>query len=380
MRLFVTGHSSRFGGGISVAQNLITAFGNVAPEHRYFFTIPPRLGYEASCQIAPQSEVLIYEQWGLMDRWIWERFRLPAVMRTFKPDVIFNMANRGFTSCTVPQATLIQDTHLFYPNSQYGEISLLERFKFWYHRHHLKKSLKSTQLLFCQNDFAAARIRECYGTGFKIAICPNQLSRFTQKMVAGMPEPLQTLDGKFKLFMPTRYYSHKNLEIVLPLFELHSQALHEVVFILTISPDQHPNAARLLENVKKRGLERNIITVGPLKQEELATYYTYTDALFLPTLLESSSGAYIKAMHFGRPILTSDTDFTRAFCCGAALYFNPRDTSDICRAILELRDKPKLRQKLVENGEVCRQSQSLSWNEIGLGVIRELESLASYNR
>jgi len=237
-------------------------------------------------------------------------------------------------------------------------------------------------LLFCQTEVAAKRLRELYGGEFRIALCPNQISIHAghQEPDIAIPETLLNYRDRFKLFSLTHYYAHKNLEIIPKLFEMHRGPLQDVVVILTISRNEHPGASKLLKYIEKKQLNKFIVTVGPLGQEQIASYYQHTDALFLPTLLESYSGTYVEAMNFRRPILTSDLDFAHNVCGNAALYFNPWDTSDICRAVLELKDKPDLRQKLVENGEVCRQEKSLSWDEIGLGVIRELESLVFDNR
>ncbi len=377
MKIFVTSHNSRYGGGISVARNLISAFGRVAPHHDYFFTVPPGVGYEECCRIAPQHEILVYRHRGLIRRWIWETFFLPQIVREFQPNVIFNVANRGIAAPPCLQATLIQDSHLFYPSAHFGAITQKERFKFWYHRRHLKKSLNVTQLLFCQTEVAKKRLRKTYGNGFSIRLCPNQFSLFATASVAAMaePEPLRPLAGKFKLFVLSRYYSHKNLEVILQLFRERKTALNDVAVILTISPDQHPKAAKFLQDVKRHGLEQNIITVGALRQDELAAWYRHSDALFLPTLLESFSGTYIESMSHDCPILTSDMDFAHEVCGKAALYFDPNSVDAICSSILQLKGDRALYRSLVENGRSRLQGHSKTWDEIGLGVINELEEL-----
>lgn len=377
MRVFVTAHSSRYGGGVSVAKNLIAAFGRVASEHEYFFTVPPALGFEECCEVAPKHETLVYHTSGLFRRWCWDTVELPTCVHRFRPQVIFNISNRGFVSPPCPQATLIQDPHLLYPSSCFGQISWLEGFKFWYHRQYLRKSTHATQLFFCQTPVAEGRLRSMYGNGFMVKRCPNQLSVFMGPApeTVSEPYPLHSLRGKFRLFVLTRYYTHKNLEIILRTFKKHRDALHDVAVVLTIAPDQHHNAARLLKDVNRAGLDENIMTVGALGQGELDAYYTHTDALFLPTLLESFSGTYIEAMQFGRPILTSDMDFAHAVCGDAALYFDPHDENSVCDSILRLKDDPSLYHRLVEAGKAHRAIQSLSWDDISRNVIRELELL-----
>lgn len=385
MRIFITSHNARNGGGISVARNLIAAFGRVAPNHDYFITIPPDLGYEECCQEAPRCQYLAYrhpqQHWcsGQVQRWRWETFALPDLVRRFRPDVIFNMANRGFLSPPAPQATLILDAHLFYPFSQFGRISLRDRMMFHYHRRHLQKSLRHTRLLFCMTSVGARRLRACYRTGVPISLCPNHFSVYASPPEATLdvPAALKPLQDRFTLFVLTHYYPHKNLEIIPKVFERYRQELEGVVVVLTLSPEQSPQARRLLASIGAKGLGGTIVTVGPLAQEDLAAHYTYTDALFLPTLLELFSGTYIEAMTYGRPILTSDMDFSRAVCGNAAEYFDPFDPQSICQSILKLKNNPELSGRLVKAGKAMLRAGASSWDEIAQEVMKGLEKLVT---
>jgi glycosyltransferase involved in cell wall biosynthesis len=160
------------------------------------------------------------------------------------------------------------------------------------------------------------------------------------------------------------------------MFAAFPEALRDVAAIVTIAPDQHPNAARLLREVRDRGLEKSIVAVGAIPHEELAAWYRHTDALFMPTLLESFSGTYLEAMAHERPILTSDLDFAHEVCGQAALYFDPRDPQQACREIIRLKDDPSVRAALLQAGGVRRQARTSSWDEIAVGVLDELRALA----
>lgn len=379
LRIFVTGHSSRHGGGISVARNLIAAFGRVAPQHQYFFTIPDGLGFEECCQQAPKQQILVYRHGSMLKRWFWETYRLPQMVKEVQPDVIINLANRGILHLPAPQSTLIHDPHLFYGFHQFGKITLLARFKFWYHQQHLRKSLRHTQLVFCQTETAMKRIKHKYGGYLKVEICPNSVSVFVRgaREIASLPQRLTRHIDDFRVFFLTRYYSHKNIEILIRLFLEHREKLQDVVVITTLRPDQHPNAKRFLSQVAQLGLQNRIVNVGPLQQDELDAYYSNCNALFLPTLLESFSGTYFESMHFGCPILTSNLDFAREICGDAALYFDPLNPSSIADAIVQLKSNPALQEDLIRRGKHRLGQKSQTWDEIAMNVIKGLEDIAA---
>ena len=377
MRIFITAHNSRVGGGISVAKNLISAFGRLAPQHEYFFTIPSSLGYEECCAIAPCYEKLVYCCPGLVKRWLWETTALVRIMKAFHPDVIFNMANHGFIKPCVPQATLIQDPHLFYPLRQFGEVAPLGRLIFWYHRQHLRRSLRATQILLCQTDVAQQRLMDTYRLPYAPEIIPNQLSNIMVFDNSDLPKPavLQRFDNQFKLFVPTRYYAHKNLEVIPKLFERYRGLLKDVTFILTISEDEHSRAARLLKRIKNVASNTNLVAVRNLKQDELPAFYRYSDALFLPTLLESFSSAYLEAMRYERPIITSDMDFAHTICGNAAVYVDPYDVTSIYKGIMAVKKSTDLREGLVRAGRERLTDKGQSWDEIGMSIIKILERI-----
>lgn len=384
MRVFITNHNSRGGGGVSVASNLLSSFMRVAPNNEYFVTIPPGLGYEQCLEGASRCQWLAYEHRGYyrlsgqLKRWLWETHTLPLIVERFRPDVIFNMANRGFLNPAAPQATFIQDAHLFYPFAQFGNITLKQRFMFHYHRAHLRKSLRHTGLLFCQTAVAADRLRAFYRIRVPVELCPTQHcgNSISLSTVGEVPASLKGLHGKFKLIVVAYYYPHKNLEIIPRVFERYRESLKNVVVILTICPEESGQAGSLLAGVRARGLEDCIVNVGPIPREELPSYYAHVDGVLLPTLLESFSGTYLEAMTYGRPILTSDLDFARGVCGDAARYFKPLDPQSVFEAIVDVAESEQLRKCLVDAGKAVLARAESSWDAVAARIVARLEQLA----
>ncbi|MFQ5806590.1 MAG: glycosyltransferase, partial [Phycisphaerae bacterium] len=103
--------------------------------------------------------------------------------------------------------------------------------------------------------------------------------------------------------------------------------------------------------------------------------FTHSQALILPTLLESFSSTYLEAMQFRCPILTSDLDFARDICGSAAHYFAPFDPASIRDAIVELKRSPELQEQLVAAGVERHQSLVRDWDSIVADAVHELTML-----
>jgi len=377
LRVCILGHGLTSGGGRTVGKNLIPALGRMAPQHEYLITLPAGLGFEQVCRNIPHRQTCIYERRGLFRRWFDETFVLPKAVRAFRPDVILALADRGLTDPPCPQAILVHRAQLFYPPKHYAADTWKNRTLFHYHARHLRKALRRTDLLLCQTPVGERRLRQTYGYAGRTAVVPSPVSRFAIEgdVHLEMPPVLRPYADCFRLFCPSFYYGHKNLEAAVELFRRFRDELRDVVVVMTVAPEQHRHAPRFLRAIRRFGLQDHVLNVGPLPQEHLAAYYRNVHALFMPTLLESFGLPYLEAMHFGVPILTSDLDFAREVCGDAAIYFDPWNPASVKDAVLRLKQNPALAEQLAAKGRARLKTMFKSWDEVARQVADLLAEL-----
>lgn len=326
------------------------------------------------------------EQWDViyyrrrlshLGRWFFDRFTLNKITARFRPDVVWGMGNLCFIDPPRPQAISIQNPYLFYGTRNTGRLSFIDRLWCFFLRRHFRRQLPATDVVFCQTATMAERMRSVWDYQGKCVVSSKAVSNFSTLEPTGrVPDALRGNEDKFKLLYLARYYPHKGLEVLLEVMERYADELADTVTVITIAADQHPNAARLLNTIRKKGLEDRIINVGPLDQQELADYYAACDCLVMPTRLESFSGTYLEAMHFGLPILTSDLDFAREVCGDAALYFDPWSPESIKTAILRVKNHHALAQELIEKGhERLNTGFGRTWENIAMEMLYNLEQL-----
>ncbi|QOY54063.1 glycosyltransferase [Candidatus Sulfurimonas marisnigri] len=135
------------------------------------------------------------------------------------------------------------------------------------------------------------------------------------------------------------YYPHKKLDIINDLVKIIKEKNLNVKFILTLPEN-------VLESKFQKSKEY-IINLGPVKLEECPYIYSMSDALFLPTLVESFTASYPEAMVMKKPILTSHYSFATSVCKDGALYFNPYDVNDIINQITKIYYDKELYQAMV---------------------------------
>lgn len=378
MKLAILSHGLRAAGGRSVGYNFLSELRYVAPANQYLIVIPEGCGY-SEIRYPNKTELIAFSsRRRLQGRLMYDLYELPRLVDNFSPDVILGLGNVGLLHPKVPQAILFHKPQLIYPSKhKEGEV-FTKRVYNWGLKFWIKWSLRSTQLVLCQTEASKKRFQSTFNFHKRIVICPNAISKVVETPpCAGVIKHPEKAKGRFILFTLTRYYGHKNLEIIPRVFEKYYDKLKDVVCILTIAENQHPSVRRLLANIRKLRLAENIMNVGPIPQAELRRYYSNSDALFLPTFLESFTATYLEAMHFSVPILTSDLDFAHAICGDAAWYFNPWSEQSICDAILKLKNDPVLKSVLIDKGAERLKAIRKTWREIVQETFEELYRLCN---
>lgn len=379
MKFLLICRNLRVAGGRVVGINFIKSLKDCAPDHKFLILAPPNVGYE-ELELPEGSRMMFYEGGSNPIRqWKYDTIVLPKIAQKYEPDVVFAMGNIGLVNPPCPQALLFHRPHLVYPSIHYSRETKKARFLDWFYKRRVKSCLKKTKLVFCQTDVVKSRFNSTFNFPLdKIEIMPNAVSTFVQTETEKVDKPsVFSGSSHFNLFYLTRFYAHKNLEILLELFRNHTEELKNVRCILTINSGQHPNASDFLNKIRFYGLEKQILNVGPLNQDELAGYFCHADALLFPTLMESFSGTYLEAMHFGLPILTSDLDFAQYTCDNAAIYFDPWDPADLAAKITLLRTNPDLSNKLIRNGKKRIEHFFASWKMITKKTISKLEDMVN---
>ena len=363
LKIVVLAHALKAGGGISVGKNCVAALKRNLRSSQFWVTVPAGLGYESfigdeRCTFIP------FEQRSYMQQWCFENISLPRLVRKQSPDVIISLANRALPGESSPQLMLLHDPHLFYPGRFYAGESIRRKCLKAFQSFGLRRDLPRLAGLLVQTATAENRVRNHYDFTGKITQLPNAISKEVGvDMSYDEPEIYQSHQGVTRLFYLTRYYPHKNIELIVKAFEQFPERLQDCRVFLTISADQHPAAKKLLERITSTGLEKNIINIGPLKQSQLGAYFQHCDALVMPSTLESFSGTYLEAMAFKTPILTSQLDFAEEVCADAALYFDPWKPESLCRAIERLIENPERAKKLSDAGVARLRDLQWDWDK-----------------
>lgn len=160
---------------------------------------------------------------------------------------------------------------------------------------------------------------------------------------------LLTHSSTKRILVPSAYYPHKNLEIIVPTAAALKQKLNtNFEFVLTIPFDEKwDNMKRSAENYD---VANNVINIGTYVTAEAPRLYADATLIFLPTRLETFSTTYLEALWTGTPVVTSDLPFARNICGDSAKYTNTLDPEKCADMIYSLTTDETLYRDLSEKG------------------------------
>lgn len=373
MRIVLYAHNLRSAGGLSVGRNIVSTLPEIAPMHTYLMVVPEGCGYQDFRGI-DNVEVLEFPKMNLLRRQVWERLTLRKAIHDFGPDWIWALGNIAVTPSPCKQSLLYHNPNRVYKIKTPIPIPLRNRLFKWVSDQQLRRSLRWVSRLYCQTETMCKRSHEVLRfPRDRIGLCPNAFSPSIQP-VQCWPEELKSLRGRFVLLCLTRYYPHKNLEIIAETFSRYRDLLRDVICVLTIDKSQGKGASALIDRIHAEGLDDQIVCVGAIPQKRLGEFYYAADVMFLPTLLESFSGTYLEAMQLDRPVLTSDRDFAREVCGDAAVYIDPLSADNVKDGILMLKNSYSMREGIVAKGRNQLRQHLKTWQEI-LGDVLDQEGI-----
>ncbi|MBI5863996.1 MAG: glycosyltransferase [Planctomycetes bacterium] len=378
MKIAIIAHNLRTAGGLTVGSNTIAALRRVADEHEYFLTLPADAGYEAIA-LPTRSKPLFFRRRpgarGVAAQ-LWLDFvRLNGLVAARRPDVVWGLGNFGLPRPPCPQAVLCQDAHFVYEPTQQPRVLWTFTSDLRVARTRLRRSLPNSQLVFCQTNVMIRRFRETFQFAGEMSLFPAAVSRIASEPNDAPPRIYEQLKGRFVLLALTRYYRHKNLELLIEMFERHPAELADVSVVLTIDPPQGYGADEFLRRIANSPAREHFVNVGPVRRTELAAYYNGAAALITPTVLETTCLPYLEAMQYGTPILTGDLDFSREMCGDAAFYFDPWNADSAFEAVMRFRADPSIGPALVACGRKRVEQHFRTWDEIVRDAITRLETL-----
>lgn len=106
----------------------------------------------------------------------------------------------------------------------------------------------------------------------------------------------------------------------------------------------------LKDFIDNNNLNNSVTYLGKPNKETLVKIYNSADILLSPSLYEGFGMTILEAMGCGTPVITSNVASLPEVAGDAAILVDPLNIQEIVQAVCRIRDKPELRQSLIDKG------------------------------
>lgn len=187
------------------------------------------------------------------------------------------------------------------------------------------------------------------------------------KLQAGKVTPYDTPYKNYLLYVGQQS-DYKNIK---RLGDAHQKLLEKHPDLGLVLVGRVNKSAQMTKEYFERKGYRNIHFTGFVPDNQRDWLFENCRAYVFPSLMEGFGLPPLEAMQYDAPVVSSNASCMPEVLGDAAHYFDPRDTSDIARAVDEVISDDALRQNLIEKGKVQR--DKYSWKRMAQ------ETLDQYN-
>lgn len=140
---------------------------------------------------------------------------------------------------------------------------------------------------------------------------------------------------------------------------------------LVITGKENPLYPEFWEYCKEHSLEDKVMTVGLVDESDLLALYKEASAYIFPSFYEGFGIPPLEAMAMETPVIASNASCIPEICSDAALYFDPKNPSELAEQMEQLIHSPDLQREMIEKGK--EQVQKYSWADSASIIIKQFE-------
>lgn len=303
---------------------------------------------------------------GHLSRWGWLQFRLPAIARQNRINLVFSTVPEGFIGRGPRQVLVVHDLSPIVFPSFYPRLA-------WYFRVAVPRLLDTAAAVICVSDFTKAEVIRIYGVNPKrvhvvyestcLDNC-DQLERDAIREKFGME--------KFLLCVASELSPRKNLQYLLTELAPVLRERRELGLVIVGKHDRRylPGLQMACFNEK---IDSQVRFVGYVDDKTLSGLYRSAEMLVYSSLYEGFGLPILEAMALGTPVVTFDVSCLPEVAGNAAEVVPINDADALRRAVVRILDDRAHARHLVELGRL--RAREFSWENAGREIARIIRGL-----
>lgn len=356
MKIIINALSARLGGGQTYLRNLLAHL----PEQQdmdILVFVPDSLSLPEDQRIRRGTT-----SWPTQNpilRTLWEKVALPRILAKERAQVLFCpggvIASRVPTGCKT--VTMFRNMIPFDPEAL-ARIPLgLQKVRNFILKRVMLRSMANADLTIFISDHARRVIQAVTRVRNPVTI-PHGISAAFRTHSQSLLRPAWLPTGEYLLYV-SRFDVYKHQFEVASGFAALPSDLARCYKLLLIGELDDVLVRRVTELARMKGLESQIMVVGPIAYADLPAAYHHASVNLFASSCENCPNILLEALGAGRPVLSSDVMPMPEFGVDAVDYFSPTDPTSICDALARVLQNETRRNELA--AAAARRSADFDW-------------------
>lgn len=302
-------------------------------------------------------------------------YDLSAKLRRDRPDVV-HVQYTAPLACPAPIVVTIHDvSYLDHP--QYLPYTRAKQLQIT-----VRRTVRRAAKIITVSEFSRQRIAAAYGLDpAEIVVTPNASQDHFRLMnrESAMRKVREKLgiDRPYLLNVGDLHPRKNQIGMVRAFREL--LAAHPELPHLLVMAGKHTwFAPRVIEEVRRCGLQERVVFTRFVDDEFLPTLYNAADLFVFPSFYEGFGLPAIEAMACGRPVVCSGATALPEVVDGAALLFDPASTGEQMRAMRDVLIDRELSQRMEKKS--LQRSKFFDWRETAQRTLDVYQEVAGERR
>ena len=356
MKIVINALSARLGGGQTYLRNLLAHLPE-QPELDILVYAPASLRLPEDRRIRRGTTT-----WPTVNpvlRTLWEQVALPRILANEKAQVLF--CPGGVIATSVPtgckSVTMFRNMIPFDP-AALARIPLgLQKVRNFILKRVMLRSMANADLTIFISNHARRVIKALVQVRNPVTI-PHGISAVFRTHSQTLLRPAWLPTGEYLLYV-SRFdvYKHQ-LEVASGFAELPSELTSRYKLLLIGELDE-VLVRRVTELVRKKGLESQVVVVGPIDYADLPGAYHHATVNLFASSCENCPNILLEALGAGRPVLSSDVMPMPEFGVDAVDYFSPTNPKSICDALARVLQNETRKSELA--AAAAQRSADFDW-------------------
>lgn len=379
MKVIINAFSARLGGGQTYLKNLLAHLPAQRDLEILIFA-PAALTLPADPRI--RRGVTRWPTTNPLLRSVWEKFRLPTILRRESADLLF--CPGGLISTSAPAncrtVTMFRNMTPFDARARAAVPIGLQRLRVWLLEHLMLRSMAHADLTIFISDFARSVIESRIRVRSAQTI-PHGISAAFRPTAVALTRPARLPPQEYLLYV-SKFDSYKHQAEVVAGFSRLPVALQQRYALVLVGETDNPAAAQIMVTKDQICWPGSVQVLGAVPYAELPAFYHHASAILFASSCENCPNILLEGLAAGRPVLSSNVMPMPEFGGPGIEYFSPFDPSDIADALRRVLDDPAHARAvasaaLAESGRFdWAASAKLTWAALGRAAAGEPQPAA----